>query len=659
ALYGQYTITVRTELSSDDFDDNNASTKNMMVPVIMNRLVTMTGTNSNDLFGFNVTSGQLNNDNYQDIVVGAPGANTAYIFYGSSTISGNLNAADADVILTGPDPNSMFGWSVGVSDITGDGYDDVIVGAPSYSNDQGKVYIYHSSPSGLLDSTADVNITGGSLGDRFGNSVSGAGNVNDADNEEVLIGAPLNDSKDGTISDAGMAYLFFSTPDLNGSIDTSYADLNLSGGSQDDYFGFSVSSAGNINNDSYNDFIVGAAGESKAYIYQGWQDIGVGGEIVVLFNDGFESGDFILGGWILSSPPPVVTTDHPRTGSYAAGGSVAIFGANSNTYTFEKTIDTTTYENIQVAYYVAVEDGGPGTISFVASYSTDGGSIWVDFEGSITNTNNIYISKNWDLSSIQAVNDNPDFMIRFSGTFGGMAQSPANAFWVDDVNVTGSTMPGSALANVTLSGENPNDYFGWSVSSAGNVNGDSYDDVVVGAPNYGTDLGRAYSFYGADVMARNIPASGANVTLYGANVGDKFGYSVGNTDLNFDNYSDILVGAPYNDTLNGTKPNAGAVYVFNGSLVMSSIIEAGNLTRYGENAFDHFGWSVYDARDVNSDNYGEIIVGAPHYDNSVAVDAGKAYVLTLIPEYTNIAIPIILFIVLFTLFKPRKRNSRI
>jgi subtilisin family serine protease len=658
-LYGEYTITVRTELSSDDFNENNASTKYMMVPVILNKLVTMTGTNSNDLFGFNVTSGQLNNDNFQDVVVGAPGANSAYIFYGSSTINGRLNAADADVILTGPDPNSRFGWSVGVSDITGDGYDDVIVGAPAYSTDQGRVYIYHSSSTGLSDSLADVTIDGGGVGDRFGSSVSGAGDVNGADNEEILIGAYLNDSMDGTILDTGMAYLFFSTPDLSGTIDTTYADLNLSGKSDNDYFGFSVSSAGNVNNDIYDDLIIGAAGESKAYIYQGWSDIGIGGKTLILFQDGFESGDFITQSWVLSSPAPVVSTDYPRTGAFAAGGSVSIFGANTNTYTFEKNVDTSTTENIQVSYSVAVEDAGPGTISFLASYSTDGGLGWVDFEAPITDTNYLYTPKNWDLSGVPAVNDNPDFMIRFSGTFGGMAQSPSNAFWVDEVSVIGTSIPGSALANVTLTGENPSDYFGWSVSSAGNVNGDPFDDVVVGAPNYGTDLGRAYAFYGSDSMAQNIPASTANVILYGANVGDKFGYSVGVTDLNFDNFSDILVGAPYNDTLDGTKSDAGAIYIFNGTSAMPNIMEAGNLTRYGENAFDHFGWSVYDAGDINNDTYGDIIVGAPHYDNNVAVDAGKAYVLTIIPEYPGIIVPIILLMALFTLLKPRKRrNSR-
>ncbi|UCE36477.1 MAG: S8 family serine peptidase [Thermoplasmata archaeon] len=654
-LYGQYTVFVRTELSADDYNDNNASTKYMMVPLELNKLVTMTGTDSNDLFGFNVTSGHLNNDNYQDLIVGAPGANRAYVFYGSSSLSGNLNAASADVILIGPDSNSRFGWAVGVSDVTGDGFDDVIVGAPAYSSDQGRVYIYHSSSTGLGDTIADVNITGGGTQDRFGNSVSGAGDFNGANNEDVIIGAYLNDSSTGGRSDAGMAYVFFGTQDLKGNLDITSAGLNLTGKSEGDYFGFSVSYAGNVNDDAYDDIIIGAAGASKVYLYYGWEGIGEGGEFTILFQDGFESGGFIDGGWTLSSPPPVVTTDRPRTGSYAAGGSVAIFGPNLNTYSFQKNIDTTRYENVAVAYYIVVTDAGPGTISFTASYSTDGGGIWIEFEPPITNTNNLYEPKFWDLSAVPDVNDNPNFAIKFAGTFGGMAQNPANGFWVDDVVVTATSIHGVADPNVTLIGENADDNFGWSVSSAGNVDGDSYDDVVIGAPDYNLAQGRAYVFYGADNLSESISASDANVTLNGGNIGDKFGYSVGSTDLGGDSYSDILVGAPYNDTIDGSKTDAGAIYIFNGSSMMPDIIDTGNCTRYGENANDHFGWSVFNAEDVNGDNYGDIIVGAPHYDDVAATDAGKAYVLTIIPEYPSIMAPIIGFILAFGTLKGRLR----
>ena len=265
---------------------------------------------------------------------------------------------------------------------------------------------------------------------------------------------------------------------------------------------------------------------------------------------------------------------------------------------------------------------------------------------------NVHDPKTWDLSAITAVNNNPDFAIKFAGTFGGMAQSPNNAFWVDDVDVMGAVIPGMANANVTLTGENTDDDFGWSVAGVGNVNGDSCDDVVVGAPAYGARSGRAYVFFGNGSMASTISASDANVTMNGPNTGDRFGYSVAGADLGSDGYSDILVGAPYNDTLDGSETDAGAIYVFNGSGSIPIVLDAGNLTRYGEMASDHFGWSVIGAVDVNDDNYGDIMVGAPHYDSGAESDAGKAYVLTIIPEFPQVAFPILLLI----LFLSKKRR---
>ena len=178
---------------------------------------------------------------------------------------------------------------------------------------------------------------------------------------------------------------------------------------------------------------------------------------------------------------------------------------------------------------------------------------------------------------------------------------------------------------------------------------------MVGAPAYGARSGRAYVFFGNSSTASTSPAYEANVTMNGPNAGDRFGYSVAGADLGSDGYSDILVGAPYNDTIDGSKSDAGAVYVFNGSGSISSILDAGNMTRYGETASDHFGWSVFGAVDVNDDNFGDIMVGAPHYDSGAETDAGKSYVLTIIPEFPQVAVPILLLILIVS---RKRRHSR-
>ncbi|PIV68255.1 MAG: hypothetical protein COS08_07075, partial [Euryarchaeota archaeon CG01_land_8_20_14_3_00_38_12] len=128
-----------------------------------------------------------------------------------------------------------------------------------------------------------------------------------------------------------------------------------------------------------------------------------------------------------------------------------------------------------------------------------------------------------------------------------------------------------------------------------------------------------------------------NITLAGAQTGDKFGYSVSGGNITGDTYNDIVVGAP------GNSSGKGAVYVFNGSAGLPSSIPAldANYTNYGEMAGDNFGFAVEGGGDVNNDNYDDVIVGAPYYGTS---DNGKVYVLTTValmnhpPEVSNLGV---------------------
>jgi hypothetical protein len=118
----------------------------------------------------------------------------------------------------------------------------------------------------------------------------------------------------------------------------------------------------------------------------------------------------------------------------------------------------------------------------------------------------------------------------------------------------------ASSANVTITGENNGDMFGRSVSGAGDVDNSNYNDIIVGAPSYNAYQGRAYVFYGDGSIPTS--AGSADKTLTGENEGDWFGFSVSNAgDVNNDGTNDIIVGAPYNDDA-GENAGKAYVYYF-------------------------------------------------------------------------------------------------
>jgi hypothetical protein len=148
------------------------------------------------------------------------------------------------------------------------------------------------------------------------------------------------------------------------------------------------------------------------------------------------------------------------------------------------------------------------------------------------------------------------------------------------------------------------------------VNGDGYDDVIIGAhynDDGGNNAGKAYVYLGT--------ASGLSTTVSwtatGEAAGDYLGASVASAgDVDGDGYGDVIVGAHSN---NDGGNDAGKVYVYLGSA--SSLSTTVSWTETGEVAIDYLGSSVASAGDVDDDGYGDIIVSA-HGSN----DAGKAYV---------------------------------
>jgi hypothetical protein len=230
--------------------------------------VTMTGVTTSDSLGVSVAGvGDVNGDGFDDVIVGATTYTTntgrAYIYFGGASMNNT-----ADVTLTGETTNNNFGkWVAGLGDYNADGYTDVLVGAdewdaPSTSStdNTGRAYIYYGGST--MDTTADITMTGESASSRYGHSAGLAGDVNGDGFNDLTVGAL------GHNASTGKGYVYYQSNAMN-----STADVIMTGESISNYFGFSVSGAGDLNGDGYKDIIVAAYGHisstvaGKTYIY--------------------------------------------------------------------------------------------------------------------------------------------------------------------------------------------------------------------------------------------------------------------------------------------------------------------------------------------------------------------------------------------------------
>jgi hypothetical protein len=202
----------------------------------------------------------------------------------------------------------------------------------------------------------------------------------------------------------------------------------------------------------------------------------------------------------------------------------------------------------------------------------------------------------------------------------------------------------SGTGGFAINGESVNDYSGWSISSAGDVNGDGLDDLIVGAyqadPNNKSSAGKSYVVFGKqDNTAINLSAIAAGTStdgfvINGESAYDYSGRTVSSAgDVNGDGLDDLIVGA-YQADLSG-KPNAGKSYVIFGkqdntdAINLSAIAtgtSTGGFVINGESEFNYNGHAVSSAGDVNGDGLDDLIVSADQADPSGKPNAGKSYV---------------------------------
>ncbi|MFZ5470676.1 MAG: integrin alpha, partial [Myxococcota bacterium] len=231
------------------------------------------------LFGSSVASaGDVDGDGFGDVVVGAwnwsgeaTGEGRAFLFLGSA-------AGLAGAPLWTADPtdqaNTRFGWTVtGAGDVNGDGYGDVVVGAPNWSDGtvtEGRVYLYYGGPAGLSTTSSWTADPADQASAGFGFSSASAGDVNADGYADLIVGSP---NWDGEAANEGRVYLYLGGPAGLTVTPSWVADPTDQLGAG---FGFSVASAGDVNADGYGDVIVGAiswtgtaTGEGRAYLYLG------------------------------------------------------------------------------------------------------------------------------------------------------------------------------------------------------------------------------------------------------------------------------------------------------------------------------------------------------------------------------------------------------
>ncbi len=287
--YAGWSVAGAGDVDNDGYDDvmvsalyhNSGATHSGIVYIVRGPITgesslsdayaTFTGIAENDYAGNSVVNaGDLDADGNTDFVIGANGSSLyeyrgGAVFIMHGPVSGMQSLSSAYRILTGR-INSATGTSVaGVGDINSDGYDDVLIGAAfddHAGTTAGAAYIDFGPGTNVttdMETAGDLILDGEQTSDYAGISVASAGDVNADGIPDILVGAVGNDDA-GRF--AGAVYLLYGP--LSGNTTLSLADANMkfTGEDSENKLGSAMSTAGDMNNDGNDDFLIGANNES-------------------------------------------------------------------------------------------------------------------------------------------------------------------------------------------------------------------------------------------------------------------------------------------------------------------------------------------------------------------------------------------------------------
>ncbi|NEP01399.1 MAG: hypothetical protein F6K58_22630 [Symploca sp. SIO2E9] len=492
------------------------------------------GIQAGDNSGFSVsTAGDINNDGINDLIIGAPFAKpngevtvgASYVVFGGTAVStgGTLELSELDgsngFAINGINADDYSGLSVSAAgDINSDGIDDLIIGAPgAQANDKvfaGSSYVVFGG-TGIgaagslelseLDGSNGFVINGVNAYDFSGSSVSAVGDINGDEFDDLIIGAKGSDPNGEVF--AGASYVVFGGIGIgaSGTLELSELDgsngLVINGIDAYDYSGLSVKAAGDINDDGFDDLIIGAPGADsngnflvgESYVVFGGIEMDGVGSLELSELDG--SNGFIIQGidaydQIGFSISAAGDINNDGIDDLIIGASVA--DSNGNFYAGES--------------YVVFGGAGIGAIG--------------NLDLSALNGNNGFVIQGVDTgdlfgSSVSAAgdinNDGIDDLI-----IGAEGADSDNRAIAGEVYVvfggagvgTGGSLDLSVLDGsnnlVVLNGIDAGDLSGSSVSAVGDINNDGIDDLIVGAPAadpHGNDVaGESYVVFGSTIF---------------------------------------------------------------------------------------------------------------------------------------------------------------
>jgi hypothetical protein len=409
----------------------------------------------------------------------------------------------------------LFSLNNACGDIDGDGYDDILVGAFGYNNNRGRVYLFYGGPD--MDTTADLILEGQNEGDRFGSGIV-CGDIDNDGCEDIVIGA--RSYKDT----GGRAYLYWGS-DRN-SMDANPDKIFAGEEEKGSLFSGGHPAVYDIDNDGYGDIIMGAFGSGKrtgrAYLYYGNTKQLMDTSHDLIFKGQNPGGRF---GFIIRCGD----IDNDGYGDIVIGANVK----QSRAYLYYGGSKSNMDAKADVTFEVKSEGDD----------STGGGIVCVDQN-----------RDGFDDVAISAPRYN-DRQGRTCLFYGNSKRSL-------------DTDP-----DMTLDGEVERSLYGVE-KACGDIDGDNVNDLVIGAPFFGQQIGRVYVYWGKELSAPD-PKPGRILT--GENPQDQFGFGLARGDVNNDGFDDLVIGAyGYKDKA-GTKQ--GRAYLYYGGPLKKQLSLRGGTTR--------------------------------------------------------------------------------